>query len=138
MQVLYCLSLVCIKGYQFYDLLHKFITSVHYICLYILCVLSYSESLSNSGNVTKENASVPFSVTVLTSWDHSLVSGEAAENLSKGITNTLKVVPPTLYRKRLFWLFHRTSSLSIEMLRRERFRPIKKGLNLFCDVSLPG
>ena len=32
-----------------------------------------------------------FSVIVLTSWDHSLVSSEAVGNLSKGITNTLKV-----------------------------------------------
>ena len=64
--------------------------------LYVLCS-SYSESLSNSGTVTKENASVPFTVTVLTSWDHSLVSSEAVENLSKGITNTLKVVATFLY-----------------------------------------
>ena len=64
-----------------------------------LMFFSYSESLSNSGNITKENASVPFTITVLTSWDHSLVSSEAVENLSKGITNTLKVVATSLYTR---------------------------------------
>ena len=56
---------------------------------------SYSESLSNSGSSTSENELVPFSVMVLTSWDHSLVSSEAVGNLSKGITNTLKVAIAT-------------------------------------------
>ena len=57
----------------------------------VFCFFSYSESLSNSGNRTGENDLVPYSIMVLTSWDHSLVSGEAVSNLSKGITNTLKV-----------------------------------------------
>ncbi|XP_065888479.1 transmembrane channel-like protein 7, partial [Dysidea avara] len=51
---------------------------------------SYSKSLGTSGISSSENVLAPFSVMVLTSWDHSLVSSEAATNLSKGITNTLK------------------------------------------------
>lgn len=41
---------------------------------------------------------------VLTSWDHSLVSSEAVGNLSKGITNTLKVCHSNLLNgKILSW-----------------------------------
>ena len=56
---------------------------------------SYSSSLSSSTSSTSgasENASMQFSVIVLASWDHSLVSSEAVSNLSKGINNTLKVI----------------------------------------------
>ncbi|XP_065889131.1 transmembrane channel-like protein 7 isoform X2 [Dysidea avara] len=51
---------------------------------------SYSESLGSSRGNNNEDILAPFSVMILTSWDHSLISREAVSNLSKGITNTLK------------------------------------------------
>ena len=71
------------------------------------CFFSYSQSLSNnSSGGTSESTLMPFSTLVLTSWDHSLVSSEAISNLSKGITNTLKVVIVT--SKIVRTLFDRT------------------------------
>ena len=57
-------------------------------------LFSYSSSLGSSASSASgasENASMQFSVIVLASWDHSLVSSEAVRNLSRGINNTLKV-----------------------------------------------
>lgn len=74
------------------------LTSASVCCVVLnmsFCFFSYSESLSASGSTTSENELAPFSAMVLTSWDHSLVSSEAVGNLSKGITNTLKVAIAT-------------------------------------------